>query len=301
MKPARPMRPVADIVILGGGLTGISAALHARRPWVLLEKESRLGGHARTDQRDGYSFDKTGHWLHPRHPATQALIQELPGDQMVRIERRARIFSHGTLTRFPFQANLYGLPPEVARECLLGFIEAWHRRQVAAPSLPANFEEFIHQQFGAGIARHFMIPYNHKLWGVHPREITAEWCTRFVPVPRLDDVVRGAVGDVPPEMGYNISFLYPRKGGIETMTRALTARIQSGKILTGADPKDTAPVKKTLRLGGETLSYSSLVATLPLPELCRRMVGLPQEVERAAAALRCTPVRYLNVATKSPP
>ena len=48
------------VVILGGGLTGISAAIHLTTPWVLLEKDDRLGGHARTDEREGYHFDKTG-------------------------------------------------------------------------------------------------------------------------------------------------------------------------------------------------------------------------------------------------
>jgi protoporphyrinogen oxidase len=43
------------------------------------------------------------------------------------------------------------------------------------------------------------------------------------------------------------------------------------------------------------------VATLPLPELIRRMTDVPREIEDAAAQLRCTPVRYLNVATKRPP
>src|SRR5262249_27012809 len=241
-------------------------------------------------------------WLHLRDPYTKALIQELLGDQMVRIERRARIFSHGTLTRFPFQANLYGLPPEVARECLLGFIEAWHRRQVAAPSLPANFEEFIHQQFGAGIARHFMIPYNHKLWGVHPREITAEWCTRFVPVPTLDDVVKGAVGANPPELGYNISFLYPRQGGIETMTRALVSRIDTsrGEVRLGTSPDAIDVAARVVHVGDEKLPYRAVVATIPLPELMVRIRGLPPDVERAAEKLRCTPVRYLNVGTRRP-
>ena len=28
-----------------------------------------------------------------------------------------------------------------------------------------------------------MIPYNTRLWGVHPSEITAAWCSRFVPLP----------------------------------------------------------------------------------------------------------------------
>ena len=69
-----------------------------------------------------------------------------------------------------------------------------------------------------------MIPYNEKIWGVHPREITAAWCSRFVPLPNLEQVIAGAVGAGPPEMGYNQSFLYPKSGGIETFTRALLTR-----------------------------------------------------------------------------
>src|SRR5262245_674943 len=44
--------PVSDarVVILGGGLTGISTAYHLKRPWLLFERDDRLGGHARTDQ-----------------------------------------------------------------------------------------------------------------------------------------------------------------------------------------------------------------------------------------------------------
>lgn len=300
MKPRMTGAP--EVVILGGGLTGISAAVHLRRRWVLLEKNDRLGGHARTDQRDGYCFDKTGHWLHLRDPYTKQLIQELVGDQMVRIERKARIFSNGALTRFPFQANLYGLPPEVVKECLLGFIEAWARRDDADAAPPKNFEDFCLRTFGAGISRHFMIPYNHKLWGVHPREITAEWCTRFVPIPKLDDVVAGAVGANPPEMGYNISFLYPKQGGIETMTRALVGRMRTdlGETRLGTSPDAIDVTTRTVHVGGETIPWRAIVMTMPLPEMLKRTRGLPADVERAATQLRCTPVRYLNVATRRP-
>ena len=57
-----PPHPDARVVILGGGLAGISAAYHLKRPWLLLEKEARLGGHARTDQTNGFrngSFRRT--------------------------------------------------------------------------------------------------------------------------------------------------------------------------------------------------------------------------------------------------
>src|SRR5262249_15371759 len=92
----RPDGP--EVVILGGGLTGISGARHLTRRWLLIEKNDRLGGHARTDAHDGYFFDKTGHWLHLRDPYTKQLIADLLGDTMVRVERRARIFSNGVLT-----------------------------------------------------------------------------------------------------------------------------------------------------------------------------------------------------------
>jgi protoporphyrinogen oxidase len=295
------VRPEADarVVILGGGLTGLSTAYHLRRPWLLVEKEARLGGHARTDETRGFYFDKTGHWLHLRDPYTKALVEELLPGQLVPVERKARIFSHGALTRYPFQANLHGLPPEVVSECLLEFLRA--RSDPASLEPPKNFEDFCLKQFGSGISRHFMIPYNQKLWGVHPREITAAWCARFVPIPKLEDVVKGAVGDVPPELGYNISFLYPRTGGIETLTRALAARLSGGDLHLSTALEKLDLRARTVHFGGEAVPYRAVVASIPLPELVARLVDCPRPVEEAAGKLRCTPVRYLNVATKSSP
>ena len=85
---------IPKVVILGGGLTGISTALHLCRPWVLFEKEAQLGGLVVTRERDGYFFDRTGHWLHLRDDGMKHLVAEtLPG-QMAEVERRARIFSY---------------------------------------------------------------------------------------------------------------------------------------------------------------------------------------------------------------
>lgn len=289
----------ARVVILGGGLTGISTAYHLRRPWLLVEKEARLGGHARTDETRGFHFDKTGHWLHLRDAYTKALVDELLPGQMVPVARKARIFSHGVLTRFPFQANLHGLPPDVVAECLIEFVRA--HEDAASKEPPKNFEDFCNKKFGRGISRHFMVPYNSKLWGVHPREITAEWCSRFVPIPKMEDVIKGAVGDVPPEMGYNISFLYPQKGGIETMTRALVARLSGGDVHLSTAVEKLDLRARTVSFGGETVKWRAVVATIPLPELAARLTDIPRDIEEAASKLRCTPVRYLNVATKTSP
>ncbi|MCA9711947.1 MAG: NAD(P)-binding protein, partial [Myxococcales bacterium] len=70
-----PRRPV---VILGAGLTGLSTALHLRgRPYLIAEREQRVGGKARSERRDGYTFDLTGHWLHLRDDGVRALVRDL--------------------------------------------------------------------------------------------------------------------------------------------------------------------------------------------------------------------------------
>jgi len=286
------------VVILGGGLTGISAALHLRWPWVLFEREAKLGGLAVTEERDGYRFDLTGHWLHLRDPAIKQLVAEILPGEMVSVERRARIFSHGVTTLYPFQANLFGLPPEVIKECLLGVIEAKMQPE-GAPT--RNFEEYCLRHFGAGISRHFMIPYNEKLWGVHPRTITADWCSRFVPLPNLDQVVAGAVGAGAAHMGYNANFLYPKQGGIEALTRALGGRIHDGEVHLRSDVETLDLRRREVVVAGERVPYRAVVATIPLPELLGRIADLPDDIAAHATRLRCTSLRYLNVASNSRP
>ena len=66
------------VVILGAGLTGLSAAYHltAKRS-LLVERAAEVGGHARSERRDGYTFDVTGHWLHLRDDRVQRLAARL--------------------------------------------------------------------------------------------------------------------------------------------------------------------------------------------------------------------------------
>ncbi|MBW2734945.1 MAG: NAD(P)-binding protein [Deltaproteobacteria bacterium] len=284
-------------VILGGGLTGLSAALHSQHPTLLLERDTRLGGLARSETREGYTFDHTGHWLHLRDNAMKALVKDVMGEGMVEVEREARIYSHGALTLYPFQANLHGLPPKVVHECLYGFVNSLISR---SEDEPRNFEEYILHHFGAGIARHFMIPYNHKLWGVHPREITSAWCKRFVPRPNPEQVIAGAVGAGPAQLGYNIRFRYPKQGGIEGFTSRLAARLDPQGVRLSVAPDALDAESGTLFLGDEELPYHALITSIPLPKLIALLKEPPPEVVQAGSALRATALRYLNVATRRP-
>jgi protoporphyrinogen oxidase len=161
---------------------------------------------------------------------------------------------------------------------------------------PKNFEEFCQLHFGAGISKHFMLPYNARLWGVAPSEVTSEWCQRFVPLPKLEDVLRGAVGAQAPELGYNSSFWYPEQG-IGSFSAALAARTP---IELGRAPSSVNLERRVLVFDDEELPFDVLLSSIPLPALLRLLSALPERVARAANMLRATHLHYFDLGLRVP-
>ena len=301
--PSPPPRP--PVIILGGGLTGLAAAYHLRSPFVLAERDAEVGGHARSRRRGGHTFDVTGHWLHLRDTRTRALVDRLfaPGE-LLAVERRTRVHSHGALLPYPFQANLHGLPLEVVRECLVELVAA-REREAAGAAPGRRFVDFVEARFGRGIARHFFVPYNRKLWGDALDRLSAEWVGRYVPVPTVAEIVGGALGLRQEGLGYNARFLYPRAGGIDALPRALRAAIVAegrGEVRTSCALEAVDPARRLVKLSGERewWPYRALISTIPLPELCARIEGAPPDLRAAAARLRWVRWRYLDVAARAP-
>ena len=281
------------VAILGAGLTGMSAAIElAERsvPHRIFEKLAVPGGHAVTIEEGGFRFDRTGHLLHLKSDALRAQVLDWIGPDHLQIQRRSVIWSNGVYTRYPFQANTYGLPPAIAYECLQGFIAAHFAKDKPEPK---NFEEFCLTHFGEGISRHFMIPYNSRLWGVHPREITSSWCQRFVPLPRLEDVLAGAVGLNDRELGYNSNFIYPRLG-IGELAQGMAKRVPQLEL--EKSPLRIDLSSRRLEFVGEQLDFDVLLSTIPLPKLLALLDPLPEPVRQAASKLRCSHLDYLDVA-----
>lgn len=296
MMSSKP-RSHTPIAILGAGLTGMSAAIHlkqAGQAYRIFERAPHAGGHATTYVDEGYRFDKTGHLMHLRDAGIRELVMKWVGADSVTVNRKSVIWTHGRYTRYPFQANTYGLPPEVAYECLMGFIKAQSTKGQAAPK---NFEEFCVAHFGEGISKHFMIPYNARLWGVHPSEITADWCQRFVPMPKMEDVVAGAVGMNDRELGYNTSFLYPRLG-IGELPIAMAKELP--EIEYSKAPEFVNTASRELHFADEIVTYDALISTAPLKAFCENVQDAPTAVREASARLRCNSLEYLDVAARVP-
>ncbi|OGR56679.1 MAG: hypothetical protein A2X36_17400 [Elusimicrobia bacterium GWA2_69_24] len=291
-----------DVLVVGGGLAGLSTAYHLARldPKVrvlVAEQEPRVGGRAGTLEKNGFLFDHTGHLLHLHTPYGKRLVTSLLRGNLALHERSSWIHSFGTDTRYPFQANTHGLPPRVVSECVAYFMKNLYRPPAAGPD--PSFERWSVASFGEGIARHFMRPYNRKLWRGPLDRLTTHWQGRFLPRPSPEEVLYGALMDQKAFFGYNAFFRYPVRGGIQSLPDALAAGLASVRVgcrVTRVDLE--AKVAAVSGLGD--VRYERLVNTMPLSDFLAIAAPLPPRIREAGRRLRRVSVYNLNLGVARP-
>ena len=305
-----------DVVILGAGPTGLAAALELGVDSLLLEKNSTVGGWCRSVQDGGFTFDYAGHIMFSNDPQVLMLYERLLGANIHWQNREAWIYSKSVHTRYPFQGALYGLPPEVLKECLTGAIEARFgplkkpvlvnaasgasassaANALQTQAAPQNFEEFIYKVWGAGVAKHFAIPYNRKLWTVPLNEMETSWLGGRVPLPDLEEMIEGALQPVAKPMGPNARFGYPLRGGFQALMDGFLPLLE-GDMELEAQVVAVSPGRKSVILSdGRQFRFNSLISTMPLPRLVEAMgAEAPDFVREAARHLRHVSVRCVNL------
>ncbi len=283
------------LVVLGAGLAGLTAAYQAGPATTVFEAAGRVGGLCVSDRVRGFTFDRSGHLLHTRTPRIARLAAQWCPGVFRRHARDARIHLLGREVRYPIQANTFGLPPEVKAACLQDYLEA----AATARRAPRNFADWARMNFGNTLARLFFEPYNRKLWTVPAADLTLEWMGGYVPVPDVATAIRGAFLDVPGGGGYNASFLYPRRGGIEVLPQALAARIP--RIRLNAPAVRINPRRRTVHIQGQgEVAWKCLISSLPLPVLVDLTEGVPERVRDARRRLRCNSVLVVNLGIGRP-
>jgi protoporphyrinogen oxidase len=270
----------ARLLIVGGGLAGLSAARAARLRGfdvLLLEAKPEVGGLLRTDvvqtSHGTYTLDVTGgHWIHTlARPAVRDLLEALAPGIWQPCARRAACLIGGQVVPYPVQRNLRGVEPALVADYLQTLVSNELLGETLAP--PRNFREWLLRHFGRQLCEQFMFPYNERVWRYPLEEMSCE--TQRVPVVNLEDVVRGIMQRDEGAVGYNSDFVYPSRGGIETLARALAAgledSVRTGEPVVQIRPDD----KRVVTADGDEYAYDAMVWTGPLTKLVECLVAAP--------------------------
>lgn len=264
---------MSNLAILGAGLAGLSAAYHLGKGYTLFEKENQVGGVCRSFKRSDFTFDATGHVLHFRTQEVARLVKELLQGQWLECHRSAWVYTQQKCIPYPFQVYFTELDSPIREECLDGFLAA---RQHITKEPIETFEQWLLSKFGKGIARHFLIPYNTKLWGIPPGELGLDGVQKYIPAPSVEEILNGT----PHSLGYNQKFYYPLRGGIQEVSLALQQLITEPIQLGYEVEKINLHQKKIRFTNGDEFRYGQVWSTIPLPELGKRIEPLPDDIRQ---------------------
>lgn len=259
------------ILILGGGIAGLSLASFLDSRVVVLERDTTVGGLSRSYVLNGISYDIGPHIIFSKNKEVLDLHTSLVPTN--RIRRSNQILFKGRYVKYPFENDLAALNPADRDYCVKEFLSNPYE------AYPANnMLQFFLSVFGEGITRLYLQPYNEKIWKFDPAFLDTQMVDR-IPKPPQEDVIKSAEG-IPTE-GYThqLYFHYPSCGGFQSLVNAYLARGQQKgqRIETGVEIRTVRRLTDGWAVSTDKGEFrtSRLISCMPLHELFRYLEPPP--------------------------
>lgn len=284
------MRKVKYLII-GSGPTGLGAALRLKESgednFFILETNSWVGGLAASfKDQAGFTWDIGGHVQFSHYSYfDEVMDRAIDPQHWLTHQRESWVWIQNGFVPYPFQNNIHYLPKEAQWECLKGILDI---SLAADKQLPANFEEWILSIFGQGVADHFMLPYNYKVWAYPPAELAYHWIGERVAVTDLKRVLENMVHQkLDASWGPNNMFRFPANGGTGAIWNSVAQMIGMHKIQLNAEVALVNSDSRKITLqSGEVIEYEFLLTTMPVDILCRKTKGIGGKTVKSAQYLK---------------
>jgi hypothetical protein len=284
----------ADVVIIGGGVAGLSAAYFLRgKEWLLLEKEDHFGGNAFQEEFDGQPF-ATGSAYAFRDDEGDQLAREM-GLTLLPVDNPDPTIINKTFVPDTWKAGIDQLPyPKEVRESFRKFRDDMMKIRVREKMAELDAQPLTN--FTGGYApeiTQWWDSYGPSNWGA-----TTEDTSAFVGISAAQDLASGEDAK---------RVILP--GGLGCITHKLVEVLQPkykermlGDATVVAVLQDKDAVRVTYFHEGKltTVTTKAVLMCTPKHITSRIVLGLPSDQKTAMRRIRYAPYPVVNVIFDKP-
>lgn len=245
-----------NILIVGGGITGLSlASFLGKDDYLIVEKDSEVGGYCKTTIRNEFVWDYSGHFFHFNNQEIKDYVLENIECDVVTVNKKSHIYYKDRYIDFPFQNNIHQLPTDEFFECLYDLYNKGNDEI-------NSFTDFVKSTLGQSICDKFIIPYNQKLYACDLNKLDYDAMGRFFPKPtNFNDLLLQLKNNNKTE-SYNDTFIYPTGGSVE-FVKSLLKRVNEDNILLNTKIIGIDLENKIAQTNNGYIKFNKLVNTMP--------------------------------------
>lgn len=255
-----------DTFILGAGMTGLAAGMVSGLK--VYEAEEVPGGICSSyylksgekkplfkapEDQQAYRFEiGGGHWIFGGDPAIIKFVKSQVPVKSYNRKSSVYFATEQTYVPYPIQNHLSYLGKDVAIKAINEIINS-------PGGTVTTMADWIEQSFGKTLLDKFFAPF-HELYTAGLWTQVAPQDSYKSPV-NINLALQGAYEKIPPAVGYNTTYLYPKPGlNVLSQQMARTCDIDYGKKIERINTK-----KKEVSFSDGTVNkYKNIISTLPL-------------------------------------
>lgn len=244
-------------LIIGAGISGLTFTNYIKDDYIILEKESKIGGYCRTIKKGDFIWDYAGHFFHFKTDEFKNLfINNVNKNEIIHKNKCTKILYKDSLIDYPFQTNIHQLEKQEFIDCLY---DLFNKEEKANYD---NFLDMLYGKFGKSIVEKFLKPYNEKLYACDLQNLDKDAMGRFFPYADINQIINNMKSNK--DVSYNNKFLYP-KNGAGSFIDILYSNLDKNKVKLNTTIKCIDNDNKTvITENGEEYTYEYLINTAPL-------------------------------------
>ncbi len=320
------------VVIIGAGPAGLSAAyelLKSKKKYevIVLEEQEQVGGISKTINYKGNRMDLGGHRFFSKSDRVNKFWQEIMplqgtnsfDDEITGCQKELAtagpnpnkednvMLLRNRVSRIYYLKKFFDYPISINIDTIknMGFIKTMqsgfsYLRSIFFKKKEDSLENFYINRFGKKLYSMFFEDYTEKLWGRHPKEISADWGAQRVKGISIIAVIKDAFRKIfqiksnKVETSLIEQYYYPKYGPGQLWEKVATEiENMGGKILTNykvesinIEDKKIKSVECNVNNKKEKIKGDIFISSMPIKDLINGIgTSVPKKINKIANGL----------------